>query len=121
MQLSYLEFDFSEDEEGHGSFDAMASVAPGQLPALQAEIVAVLAWAHGAFGPPTPLEEGGEWDHALQGVRELPLTLRPSYDAQARRLLLEEGESGQARTTLSFTLTGTPGFCAAFRSTFGVG
>ena len=40
--LQYLDFDFSEDEHGLGSFDAMASVLPAQLPALQAEIARVL-------------------------------------------------------------------------------
>jgi hypothetical protein len=29
--LLYLDFEFTEDEHGHGSFDAMAAAAPVQL------------------------------------------------------------------------------------------
>ena len=50
MQLHYLDFDFSDEESGRGSFDAMASVVPSRLPALLAEIAAVLGWAGRAFG-----------------------------------------------------------------------
>ena len=46
MTLNYLDFDYSEDADGTGTFDAMASVLPAQLPALHAEITQVLAWAH---------------------------------------------------------------------------
>jgi hypothetical protein len=46
MPLSYLDFDYSEDEQGWGNFDAMASVLPPQRPALQAELAQVLNWAH---------------------------------------------------------------------------
>src|SRR5262245_16934446 len=50
MALDYLDFDFSGDPDGHGSFDAIASAAPGQLAALQGEVVRVLAWAEREFG-----------------------------------------------------------------------
>ena len=43
MPLNYLDFDYSEDADGNGTLDAMASVLPAQLPALQNEIAAVLA------------------------------------------------------------------------------
>ena len=43
MPLNYLDFDYSEDADGNGTLDAMASVLPAQLPALQSEIAAVLA------------------------------------------------------------------------------
>ena len=36
MNLQYLDFDYSEDADGTGTFDAMASVSPAQTPALQA-------------------------------------------------------------------------------------
>ena len=66
MTLHYLEFDYSEDADGHGSFDAMASVMPAQLAALQAEVISVLAWAHREFeGRRGPLDEGAEWDLSL--------------------------------------------------------
>ena len=60
MPLNYLDFEYSEDADGNGTLDAMASVLPAQLPALQSEIAAVLAWAHAHWpGACAPLEDGG--------------------------------------------------------------
>lgn len=118
--LDYLDFEFSEDGDGRGSFDAMASAAPAQLAALQAEVAAVLQWAYGAFGEPGPVDEGAEWDCELQGVREEPTPLDVRFDARAGTLDLRPGAVGQPRVTLSLTLGGTPSFCAAFRDAFGV-
>lgn len=63
MPLQYLIFDASDDGEGHGSWEAMASVRAPQRAALQAEVQAVLdrAEAHSP-GPRGPLDEGGVWD-----------------------------------------------------------
>ena len=49
MTLDYLDFDYSDDGDGQGSFDALASVAPAQVAAVHAEIETVLAWAHAQF------------------------------------------------------------------------
>lgn len=117
--LSFLEFDASEDAEGHGSFDAMAAAAAAQLAALQAEVVRVLEWAHAQFGPPGPIDDGGEWDLELQGVRERATPLQVQY-LPARGLDLRELDEGAPRTTISLTVSGTPAFCAAFRQAFGV-
>jgi hypothetical protein len=117
--LHYLDFDYTEDEHGHGSFDAMAAAAPAQLAALQAEIAHVLDWAHERFGEPLPLDEGGEWDRELQGVREVATTLDVRHRPGAG-LELAAGATGEARTTLSLTLTGSPAFCDAFRASFGL-
>lgn len=116
--LDWLDFDYSEDADGHGSFDAMASAAATQFTALQAEVVGVLAWADAGFGPPRPLEEGGEWDFELQGVREAPTPLAVDWSPGDPALHLRPGAPGAERITLSFTLTGTPVFCAAFRQAF---
>src|SRR6476646_8591684 len=63
MPLHYLIFDASDDGEGHGSWEAMASVRAPQLPALQAELQSVLAWAEShAPGPRGTLDDGGVWD-----------------------------------------------------------
>jgi hypothetical protein len=118
MRLQYLDFDFSEDEHGHGSFDAMAAVAPAQLPALQAEIEDVLAWAEQQFGPPAPLDEGGEWDCELQGAQEVATPLAVRYESG--RLRLAPGGPETPRTTLTLTLSGGPPFCAALRARFGL-
>lgn len=67
MTLSYLVFDRSEDTEGTVTLDAMASVAPPQVPEVQAETDAVLAWLQGQFGGVRgPVDEGGAWDADLQ-------------------------------------------------------
>jgi hypothetical protein len=118
--LSYLEFDHSDDDEGHGSFDAMAAVDERRLPALQAEIVRVLAWALERFGAPAPLEEGGEWDCALGGVREVATPLSVHWDERAGTLALREAGAGNPRVTLTLTVAGTSAFCDAFREAFGV-
>lgn len=121
MTLDYLDFDFSEDADGHGSFDAMASAAPAQLPALQAEVLRVLDWARREFGARRPLDEGGDWDCELQGVQEVATPLDVGWDPAAGRLQLAPGAAGAPRTTLSLTLGGTPQFCAAFRAEFEIG
>lgn len=121
MTLDYLDFDYSEDAEGHGSFDAMAAAAPAQLPALQAEVLRVLQWAQQAFPQArAPLEDGGEWDYALHGVEEVATALEARVEPDAGRLTLERRGSGPPRVTLSLTLSGTPDFCAALRAAFGL-
>lgn len=117
--LAWLDFDFSEDADGHGSFDAMAAVAPAQWPALQAEVLRVLAWAEDTFPQARgPLEEGGTWDFELQAVEEVATTLHVEVDVPARALQVQRGATGAPRTTLSITLTGTPEFCAGLRQAF---
>src|ERR1700749_2299911 len=118
-QLSYLEFDPTDDADGHGTFDAMAAVDERRLPALQAEIACVLAWAHERFGAPAPLDEGGEWDCELGGVRELAAPLAVRYDEASAALDIRASGAGSPRVTLTVTLTGTPAFCDAFRAAFG--
>ena len=116
--LQYLDFDHSEDEEGQGSFDAMAAVDPARLAALRDEVIRVLDWAHQAFGAPRPLEDGGEWDCELQGVREVATTL--SVRHAPGRLDIADAGGAPPRTTISLTLTGTPAFCDALRSAFAI-
>ncbi len=118
MKLHYLEFDFSGDEEGQGSFDALASVAPARLAGLQADVVRVLDWAERAFGPAAALEEGGEWDYELQGARETSTPLRVQYGSGA--LELHDAGPAVGRITLGLTLVGTAAFCEALRQAFGL-
>ncbi len=69
MQLQYLLFDASDDGEGTGTWDAMASVRAAQLPEVMNEVQAVLAWAERhSPGPRAPLDDGGVWDadHLVQ-------------------------------------------------------
>lgn len=118
MVLQYLDFESSGDAEGRGSFDAMASVAPAQFGALQAEVLRVLGWAERSFGPAAALDEGGEWDYELQGTRETSTPLRVQYGAGG--LDLHDAAPATPRITLSLTLSGTPAFCEALRSAFAI-
>jgi hypothetical protein len=116
-ELHYLDFDFSDEDTGRGSFDAMASVLPERLPALLAEIAAVLGWAIGAFGPGGALEDEGEWDYEVQGIIEPSTSLKVAYDESSGEVSLMPA-GGQALTTLTLTLSGSPAFCGAFRERF---
>ncbi len=114
MPLDYLLFDFSDEEGGAGSFDAMASVLPERLPALLTEIEAVLQWAHREFGAPS--DDEGDWHFELQATCEPDSPLHAAYEAASGRLSLSP--DCNARTTLSLTLSGSPSFCQAFLHAF---
>lgn len=98
--LNYLIFDHSEDTEGLGTFEAMASVTSPHIAAVQDEVAQVLAWAHAAFPQGHgPLEEGFAWDH----------------DLQARQ---EPTAGGTPLHTINLSLSGSEAFCRAFRERF---
>ena len=93
--LRWLDFDYSEGDDGTGVFDAMASVTEQHAPEVQREIDAVLAWADAQFaGRRGAMEEGGDWDAELQVSDEPP------------------------RRCFSLTLAGSAAFCEAFRERF---
>jgi hypothetical protein len=119
MTLHYLSFDYSEDTEGVGSFEAMASTWPEQVPAVHAEIVRVLDWAHDAFPDARgPVAEGGDWDYDLHGVREFTAPEQLGYDAATRQLAVQAGSPGKPRHTVTLLVSGTEAFCSAFRQAF---
>ena len=61
--LHYLIFDASDDGEGTGTWDAMASVQASRLPEVMKEVQTVLDWAaRHSPGPRGPLDDGGAWD-----------------------------------------------------------
>lgn len=121
MNLNYLDFDYSEDAEGVGTFDAMASVSPAQVPALHAEISAVLAWAHQHWPDACgPSEDGGEWQYDLQGVQEVSTPLVLAFDGATGPLRAASGSPAPTRTTITLTVSGTPAFCSALREAFGI-
>lgn len=63
MLLHYLLFEPTDNTDGTGTWDAMASVRASQVDAVRAEVRAVLDWAEAhAPGPRGPLDEGGTWD-----------------------------------------------------------
>ncbi|PRD66613.1 hypothetical protein [Malikia granosa] len=120
--LRFLHFDCSEDSAGLASFEAMASVGAAQWPALQAEVAALLDWAHQGFaGVRGPLEEDGDWDYDLHASLETVAALELDYDPAARRLAGGPVGEGLPRYTLTLTLGGTPGFAQALRERFDLG
>jgi hypothetical protein len=122
MNLNYLDFDYSEDADGTGTFDAMASVLPAQTPALHAEIAAVLAWAYATWPEGCgPSEEGGLWQYDLQGSQEVSAPLDLTFDLAHGQLRSSAGTPAPPRTTITFTISGGAEFCHALRGTFGIG
>lgn len=121
MPLNYLGFDYAEDTAGIGTLEAMASIWPEQVPAVYAEIVQVLDWAHAEFPERRgSLDESFDWDYDLQGMLEFTAPQTLHYDEIARRLTVDAGPTGKPRHTVTFSISGTPGFCAAFRQQFGL-
>jgi hypothetical protein len=120
MQLQYLDFDFSDEDTGRCSFDAMASVLPDRAPAVLAEIATVLRWAVAAFGPSALLEGDGDWDYEVQGIVEPGTPLKVTYDEASGEVSFTPAV-GSARATLTLTLTGSAAFCEAFRERFELG
>ncbi len=119
MPLKYLEFDFSEDADGVGTFDALAATAPVHHAAVLAEVATVLAWAHHAFeAQRAPLDEGGEWDYDLQGWREFSAVDVLHFDDNRGEVSVQSQAAGATRHTVSLSVTGTPGFCGAFGERF---
>lgn len=120
MQLQYLDFEFSDEENGRGSFDAMASVFPDRVPAVLAEMTQVLRWAVDAFGSAGQLEEDSEWAHAVQAIIEPSTPLKVLVDEGSGEVSLEP-VGGSKRVTFTITLTGSRAFCDALRQRFELG
>ncbi|MCX7276575.1 MAG: hypothetical protein NTZ15_04500 [Burkholderiales bacterium] len=117
--LNYLDFDYSEDEQGYGSFEAMASTQPAQVAAVRQEMAQVLDWAFAAFpGLRAPLDEGGEWDFHVQGQQEWAASEVLDYDEQTRQFSARLAPAGPPRCTVTLSLTGSAQFCDAFRQRF---
>lgn len=117
--LDYLIFDYSEDEDGNGAWDAMVSVAAARLPALTSEIEALLQWAASRFpGRRGALEDGADWDYDLCAQDDLGQPLAASFDPHQRQLRLSAAAHGN--TTVTLTLSGSPAFAQALRESFEV-
>lgn len=123
--LDYLDFEYSEDEHGIGTFDAMASVLPAHVQALHAELTQVLSWAFLAFPEGQgPLNEGFEWDYDLQLADMTGEGSGPGdaigFDETTSRLWVRTSRdvAPNARHTVTLTLSGTPVFCDALRKKY---
>ncbi len=121
MVLNYLDFDYCEDEQGWGTFDAVASTLAAQVAAVQAEIIQVLNWAHTAFpNAQAPLDDGGEWDFNLQGQQEWTAHEALHYHPGTRQITALLSPAGPNRHTVTFSISGSVQFCEALRQQFGV-
>lgn len=119
MTLNYLDFDYSEDDHGTGTWDAMASVAAPQRAAVHAEIAAVLAWAHGAFaGERGPLDDGGRWDYDLQETEDRATPWHLAFHEATGQLTAQPGRPGVPRHTVTLSISGDADFGAALRERF---
>ena len=116
MALDYLDFEYSEDEDGNGTWDAMASVNDSRWPALLDEVRQVLQWAcHSFGGRRAPLDEGGDWDYDLSVQDDdNGRALRIRWNSKANTIEAEMPQAG-SYTTLTLTLTGNMAFGDAMR------
>jgi hypothetical protein len=120
MALNYLIFDHTEFDDGGGSFDAMASATAAGWPALQAELVTVLGWAHRQFPDgPGALDDGCDWDCDLQATQERCRRQHLHFDPASGALQARDSaEPELLRHAVSLCLSGTPAFCTAFAERF---
>ena len=115
--LDYLIFDYSEDDDGNGTWDAMASVPQERLDALRQEAGLVLRLAQRDFkGRHAALDDGGDWDFDLQAQDENGAPVATRFDVASGELELAPAASG--RVTLSLSLSGNAHFAAAFNERF---
>jgi hypothetical protein len=119
MRLHFLDFDYSEDEEGTATWDAIATVAARRMPELEAEIIDVLTWSHTEFGVPSdPLESGGLWNYDLQCERDNHPLLALMYDPVVHRLTPLPPLLPDEHVTLTLSLCGGRAFGEAFAARF---
>lgn len=120
VTLDYLDFDYSEDEEGTSTWDALASVSLQRLPALVSEVEALLRWALQDFsGRQGAQEEGGDWDFDLQASNDQGLALPLHWEP--RPVHLHVSAAPQGHTTLALSLSGNAAFAQALRQHFDLG
>ena len=119
MALDYLDFEYSEDEDGNGTWDAMASVADSRWGTLLDEVRQVLLWASHEFrGHRAPLDEGGDWDFDLSAQDDdNGRALRLRWNGKSASLEADTPQAG-SYTSLTLTLTGNAAFGEALRQEF---
>ncbi|RZS54735.1 hypothetical protein [Sphaerotilus mobilis] len=123
IALTLLDFETSDDGEGHLTLDVMASVRPDHLPTLHAEVVSVLAWLHRhAPDGPGPLDEGSSWDADLRASTERSTRERLRYEPSTRRLIAEAVNGGETvRHTVTLSIAATEAVGQALAEAFSWG
>lgn len=116
--LDYLIFDYSEDEDGCATWDAMATVPADRWPALQAEVLQLLHWADQQFPQQRgALDEGAAWDADVSLASANGQDLCPTLQGQPLALQHRAFPPAEA-VTLTLTLTGRPAFTDALLRAF---
>ena len=118
--LHYLTFDYSEDEDGNASWDALACVPTQRWPALIAEVEQLLRWCQ-RQGEPAPLEDGGLWDVELQahseGPSNAPIALHwQDGQLHGARPLPQALQHSSQPITLALTLSASASFSDALQA-----
>lgn len=120
MTLDYLIFDYSEDDEGTATWDAMATVRADRFAELQAEVLQVLCWADQQFpNQRGAIDEGATWDFDLSARTEALGEWSLEADIPARALRHATLHPDQV-VTLTLTLTGRGTFAESFVEAFDV-
>ncbi len=115
MTLRFLEFERSDDGEGVTTFEAMASVRGERWPLLLNEASQLLSAVHGAFPEgPVPLDEGGEWDCALEARLEPDHPIDCRFEPASGLLFAQGDVDSPAFHTLTLTLCGREAWAQAF-------
>lgn len=118
--LDYLIFDYSEDDEGTATWDAMATVRAERLPALQKEVLEVLSWAEQQFPQQQgALDEGASWDYELSARTASQGEIRMEADLGVPTLR-HPPLGDEQLLTVTLTLTGRSAFADAFARSFEV-
>lgn len=118
--LDYLIFDYSEDDEGTATWDAMATVRAERLPALEQEVLQVLCWAERQFPQQRgAIDEGAAWDFDLSASDGAGHAIALDADLHASALR-HPPVASDALLTLTLTLTGRSSFAEAFVQHFAV-
>lgn len=122
MSLNYLDFEFSDDTEGVSTFEAMASVGPSQIAAVQGEVAQVLGWAFDAFGGSKgAVSDGFDWDYDLQAQAEYTAAENWQFDPAMGLILTSRQAPGAPRHTVTLSISGSEAFSQAFRERFHLG
>lgn len=117
--LDYLIFDYSEDDEGNATWDAMATLPAGKFAPLLEEVQHVLDWAQRHFAQARgPLDEGFLWDYDLSLRASSGQDMAVAVQWSPVALQFAAPASPQALLTLTLTLTGRADFAAAFSEAF---
>ncbi|MFN3375938.1 MAG: hypothetical protein ACK40S_05250 [Burkholderiaceae bacterium] len=121
--LLYLDFDYSEDDAGHGCLDAMADVPAARAPQVEAELAQVLAWVHAQHSwRLSPLDDGGDWDYLVQATPDGSAPLVLEYDPLRAQFKKSPGFAPTTgRVVYTFTLSAREDLCTALREAFAIG